>query len=67
MWSVVPGEGEDVVYERGAVLACKSGDVAGQSTDKSSPALVSVVDDVEACVSVVQLEPLYGFWKLKSR
>lgn len=53
MLSIIPGESKDVVYERGAVLVCKNSDIAGQSLDKSSPALVSIVDDVEACVSVI--------------
>lgn len=61
MLSAVPGESEDVVYERGTVLVCQNVDIAGQSIYKSSPAIVSIVDDVEACVSVVQLQPLYIF------
>lgn len=55
MLFTIPGESKDVVYERGTVLMCKNTDIAGQSISKSSPALVSVMDDVEACVSIVQL------------
>lgn len=66
MLSSIPGESKDVVYERGSVLVCKNTDIVGQSLSKSSPALVSIVDDVEACVSVVQLQPLYTSWQLKS-
>ena len=65
MLSAVPGESEDVVYERGTVLVCENADIVGQSISESIPALVSVVDDVEAGVSVIQLQPLYTFWHLK--
>lgn len=61
MMSSIPGESKDVVYERGAVLMCKDTEVAVQSFDKSGPALVIVVDDVEAGVFVVQLQPLHTF------
>ncbi len=64
MLFAVPGESKDVVYERGSVLVCKNTDIVGQSIYKSSPALISVVDDVESCVSVVQLQPLYAFRQL---
>jgi len=60
----LPGKSKDVVYERGAVLWCEDADVAGQSGDQSGPALVSVVDHVEARVPVVQLQPLHALWHL---
>lgn len=66
MLFAVPGESKDVVYEWGSVLVCKNMDIVRQSIYKSSPALFSIVDNVEACVSVVQLQPLYTFWQLKS-
>ena len=65
-WSLLPGESKDVVYERGPVLVCKDTDIVGQSLFKGSPAFIPIVDDVEACVSVVQFQPLYTFWHLKS-
>ena len=54
------------MYERGTVFVWKNADILGQSINESTPALSSVVNDVEACVSVVQFQPLYIFWHLKS-
>lgn len=53
--------------ERGSVLASQRVDVVRQSVFERGPALVSVVDDVETRVSVVQLQPLDAFWQFEGR
>lgn len=65
MLHTIPGKGKDVVDEWGTVLLCKHTDIVGQSLFKSIPAAITVVDYVEPCVFVVQLQPLYTLWHLK--
>lgn len=45
---------------------CENTEITGQSFCKIVPAVISIINDVEASVSVVQLQPLDTFWKLKS-
>lgn len=62
---LLPWERKHVVNERGTVFTTKNADIIGQRRPKSGPAVIIVVNNIEACVSVVQLQPLYTFWYFK--
>lgn len=49
----IPGQSKDVVYKWGTVLTCKNIDIVGQGIYEHSPTIISIVDNVEACVFVV--------------
>ena len=65
MFHTIPRKGKDVVDEGGTVLLCKYTDIVRQSLSESIPAAIAIVDYVEPCVFVVQLQPLYTCWHLE--